>query len=76
MKRRIVVLLSAASMVLLLAVIGVEITRRAAIGVEIKQLADEKVELELAIHRLEQDYTSAKQDYEEYRHRIALRRGG
>ncbi len=55
---------------------SVEITRRVAMGVEIKQLADEKVELELAIHQLEQEYAAAKQEYEEYRIRIAPRRGG
>jgi hypothetical protein len=53
---------------------GVEISRRATIGVKIKQLADEKVEIELAIHQLEQDYAAAKQKYEEYRTAIALRR--
>ena len=55
---------------------GVEISKRAAMGVEIKQLADKKADLELAIHRLEQEYAAAKQEYEEYRIRIALRRGG
>ena len=55
---------------------GVEIAKRAAMGVEIKQLADEKAELELAIHRLEQEYAAAKHEYEEYHNRIALRRGG
>jgi len=45
-------------------------------GVEIKHLADEKAELELTIHRLEQEYAAAKQEYDEYRIRIALRRGG
>ena len=55
---------------------GVEITRRAAIGFEIKQLADKKAELRLKINELEQDYAVAKEEYEEHRHRIALRRGG
>ena len=55
---------------------GVEIAKRAAMGVEIKQLADEKAEVKLAIHQLEQDYAAAKQEYEEYRHRISIRRGG
>ena len=55
---------------------GVEISKRAAMGVKIKQLADEKAEVELAIVELEQKYATAKQEYEEYRIRIALRRGG
>ena len=55
---------------------GVEITRRVSIGVEIKQLADEKAELKLKISELEREYDVAKQEYEEYRHLVALRRGG
>ncbi len=45
-------------------------------GVEITQLADKKAELRLKINELEQDYAVAKEEYEEHRHRIALRRGG
>ncbi len=53
---------------------GVEITKRVAMGVEIKQLADEKAELGLKNSELEWDYATAKQKYEEYRTAVALRR--
>jgi hypothetical protein len=55
---------------------GVAISKRAAMGVKIKQLADEKSDVELTINDLEQEYATAKQEYKEYRIRIALRRGG
>jgi len=55
---------------------GVEVVKRAAMGVKIKQLAEEKAEVELAIQQLEYEYAAAKQEYEEYRIRVALRRGG
>ena len=55
---------------------GIEITRRATIGVEIKQLAEEKVELKFKISELEREYDVAKQVYEEYRHLFAFRHGG
>ena len=53
---------------------GVEMARRAAIGVEIKQLADEKTEIDLAIRQLEHEYANAEQEYEEYQAWIAHRR--
>ena len=53
---------------------GVEIARRMAIGVKIKQLAEEKAELKLKISELERDYNVAKQEYEEYRRLVTLRR--
>ena len=55
---------------------GLQVSKRAAMGVRIKQLADEKAEVELAIQQLEYEYATAKQEYEEYRIRVALRRGG
>ena len=55
---------------------SVEIARRAAIGVEIKQLADKKAELRLKISELQKDYAVAKEKYEAYRIAVALRRGG
>ena len=55
---------------------GLQVSERAAMGVRIKQLADEKAEVELAIQQLEYEYATAKQEYEEYRIRVALRRGG
>ena len=49
---------------------------RAAIVVELKQLTEEKVEVEQSIERLEQDYAAAERDYQHYRSRIAGRHQG
>ncbi len=54
---------------------GVEMADRVIIGIAIKHLANEKAEVELAIYQLEHDHAAAKRDYEEYRSRIAHRRG-
>lgn len=48
---------------------------RAAIAIEIKQLAEEKAEVEESIRRLEVEYAAAEQDYEIYRDRVAYRNG-
>jgi len=50
-----------------------EVTQRAAIVVEIKQLTDEMVEVETAISQLERDYAEAERDYDLYRNSIAAR---
>ncbi len=46
---------------------------RVAIGIELKQLTQEKIELEEAIPQLEADYSAARYEYEEYRARVAGR---
>ncbi|MDH3474017.1 MAG: DUF2799 domain-containing protein [Rhodospirillales bacterium] len=48
-------------------------SERAAIAVELKQLAEEKAEVDRAIPRLERDYAEAERDYEAYRGQIANR---
>lgn len=53
----------------------VEASERAAIAVELKQLAEEKVELEAAIRRLEHDHARAESDYAHYRDYVASRHG-
>jgi hypothetical protein len=44
-----------------------------AIGIEIKQLTQEKIELEKSIPQLQADYDAAQRDYSEYRASIAAR---
>ncbi len=46
---------------------------RAAIAVELKQLVEEKVQLEEIIHRLEYDHAEAEREYERYQDHIASR---
>ena len=50
-----------------------DVTARA---IELKQLAQEKVELQQAIRQLEIDYSVAQQDYNDYRASIAGRYPG
>jgi hypothetical protein len=49
---------------------------RATIAVELKQLTEDRLDLERAIDRLEQDQVAVETDYEDYRRRLAQRRGG
>lgn len=51
-------------------------TERVSLAVEIKQLAEEKANLEDAIPRLEQDYADADREYQDYRASIADRYRG
>lgn len=48
----------------------------AARAIELKQLAQEKIELEATISNLEADYDTARHDYESYRDEIAGRYSG
>lgn len=50
--------------------------QRAAIAVELEQLAAEKSEIEQSIPRLERDYAAAERDFNSYRGRIADRHRG
>lgn len=49
------------------------VTERAALAIELKQLTEEKVQLEGEIDQLEYDYTVADQEYRRYREYIATR---
>jgi hypothetical protein len=49
---------------------------RALIAVELKQLAEEKVEVERSIHQLEVEHAEAERDYQAYRDSIANRHRG
>lgn len=49
---------------------------RAALAIELKQLGEEKVEVEQSIPQLERDYAEAQRDYERYRRQLANRHGG
>jgi len=51
-------------------------TERALIAVELKQLAEEKTDVERAILRLEVEHAAAERDYQAYRSRIANRHRG
>ena len=53
----------------------VEVTDRAAIAVELKQLAVEMADVEISIRQLEHDYAVAERDYEDYRNHLSYRRG-
>ncbi len=53
----------------------VEVIERAAMAIELKQLAQEKVEVEQSLHQLEYDYAAAEREYQDYRGRIAYRQG-
>ena len=55
---------------------GVLPTDRAAMAIELKQLAEEKSQLERDIPRLEAEQAAAQRDYEAYRSQIAARHGG
>lgn len=48
-------------------------TERATIAVELKQLAEEKVEVEQSIRRLERDHAKAERNYQNYRSQFANR---
>ena len=52
---------------------GIAVSKRAAMGVKIKQLAEEKVEVAESIQRLEYEYAAAQEEYEEYRIAVAHR---
>ena len=47
--------------------------QRAATTIELKQLFEEKAELEGSLHQLERDYAKAEREYEKYRREIAAR---
>ncbi len=49
---------------------------RAALAIELKQLGEEKVEIEQSILRLERDHAEAQRDYEQYRGQLADRHRG
>lgn len=49
---------------------------RAALVIDLKQLAEQKVEVELRIRDLEVEQAEAKRDYEDYRRFVAARHGG
>ena len=46
---------------------------RAATTIELKQLFEEKAELEASLHQLERDYAKAEREYETYRRETAAR---
>jgi hypothetical protein len=46
-------------------------TERATIAVDLKQLTEERIELERAIDQLEDEYVAAELEYEDYRSKIA-----
>ena len=50
--------------------------QRVAIGIELKQLTEERVEIERSIDRLEVDHADAQRDYEAYRSALDQRRTG
>ena len=47
--------------------------RRLTIGVELKQLTEERVDIERSISQLETDLAHAEQDYQDYRESLADR---
>jgi Protein of unknown function (DUF2799) len=49
---------------------------RATVAIELKQLAEEKIDLERSIDELEDDYAAAEFEYEDYRRRMADEIGG
>jgi len=49
-------------------------TERATLVIELKQLTEEKIDLERSIDELEQDYAVAELEYEDYRRRITDQR--
>ncbi len=51
-------------------------TERALIAVELKQLVEEKTEIERSIPQLEVDHVEAQRDYEAYRNHVANRHRG
>ncbi|MDH3241626.1 MAG: DUF2799 domain-containing protein [Alphaproteobacteria bacterium] len=57
-------------------VTGLTAADMAARAIELKQLAQEKVEIEQAIQQLEIDYSAAQYDYEAYRDQISGRYSG
>jgi Protein of unknown function (DUF2799) len=55
---------------------GLAPAERAHIAIELKQLTEEKIDLERSIDQLEHDYEAAEFDYEDYRQNIANEYGG
>ena len=53
-----------------------EVSERAAVAVELKQLAEEKAELDATIRDLERERAAAAFEYERYRDSVAARREG
>jgi hypothetical protein len=49
-------------------------TERATLAIELKQLTEEKIDLERSIDELEQDHAAAELEYEDYRRRITDQR--
>lgn len=52
------------------------VSERTLIAVELKQLAEEKTEINRAIPRLEAEYAAAERDYQAYRDHVAGRHSG
>jgi hypothetical protein len=48
-------------------------TERATLAIELKQLTEEKLDLERSIDQLEQDRAAAEQEYDDYRRHLADR---
>lgn len=53
----------------------VEVTDRAAIAIDLKQLAEEMAEVEISIRQLEHDYAVAEREYEDYRNHMTHQYG-
>lgn len=51
-------------------------TERATVAIELKQLTEEKIDIERAIDQLEHDYDAAELEYEDYRRQLAELDGG
>ena len=51
-------------------------TERATLVIELKQLTEEKLDLEREIDQLEQDYAAAELEYDDYRRHLAAQQGG
>jgi hypothetical protein len=51
-------------------------TERATLVIELRQLTEEKLDLERSIDQLEQDYAAAELEYEGYRRYLASQNGG
>jgi hypothetical protein len=49
-------------------------TERATLAIELKQLTEEKLDLERSIDQLEQDHAVAELEYDDYRRHLADRR--
>ena len=53
-----------------------EATERARVAIELKQLTEEKINVERSIDQLEHDYVAAELEYEDYHRHIADQNGG